>query len=405
LVILGMWIAPAAGLYVHVLPIVPTSPGQPRHAGRELGDLLEAALIDESSDNTYVSWLDANAIPAANFLVEKCLRYPVVIIGEQHWQKKPLEFLSDVLPRLYHESGVTCIAMEWLLEGDNELIDQLLQSDQYDEQLALEIARNQSWKTWGWKEYLDILEAAWSLNSALGPSKPKMRIVGLDLPVDLPSVALAGFSDSAVEAPFWERMRAVRVISDFPKMLLRDAFMARQAELQLLERKERGVIWVGAAHSTINCRRPGPDTGGWGRMGFMLGQKYPGDVYQIALHGAFANLARSSKPSSVDQFLDRVMTKYGEAPVGFEVLDSPFDKIRDSHAWAFRSVAEMSLGDLACGYLWLGPGDSATRCEWLDGYLTNHMFTENRAFYVAKGRQLGVAVRNAAEAEFALARQ
>ena len=137
----------------------------------------------------------------------------------------------------------------------------------------------------------------------------------------------------------------------------------------------------------------------------MLGQKYPGDVYQIVLHGAFPNLVRSSKPSNIDRFLDRVMTKHGGAPVGFEVLDSPFDKIRDSHAWAFRSVAEMSLGDLACGYLWLGPGRSATRCEWLDGYLTNRMFTENRPFYVAKGRQLGVVVRNAAEAEFALARQ
>jgi hypothetical protein len=269
----------------------------------------------------------------------------------------------------------------------------------------MQIARHHSWKTWGWKEYVAVLEAAWRTNVTLGPGKPRLRVVGLDLPIDMPSIALAGLGDDAIQAPFWERVRAVRLIRELPKMLLRDAYMARQAELQLLHRGERGIVWVGAAHSTINCPRPGPAGPGSSRLGYMLKMKYPLEVYQVAWHGAFVGPDRLHEFSSLDRFLDRVIEKHGKTGIGFETLDSPFDRIRDSGIWPFRLVAEMSLGDLACGYLVLGPSRDEARCQWLEGYITEAMFAENRAFYTAKGRQLGVDVHNATDAEFALARQ
>jgi len=405
LLIAAMWIVDVTRLYLNVRPILPTGPHNSRYAGRDPKTLTEVSHIDEALHARYASWLNSHAKPATDFVIEQCRRYPVVIIGEKHWQRRPLVLLSELLPRLYHDSGVRCVAAEWLQAVDSPLIERLLQGDTFDWHRAIEIARHNSWKTWGWREYMYVLEAAWRLNRSLEPGQPKMRIVGLDLSIDLPSVALAGFGDDRIDAPFWERLRVVRLIRELPKMFLRDAFMAREVERQLLQPRQRGIVWVGASHSTVNCRSPPGESRGWGRMGFMLKMKYPRQVYQIALHGVFVSPARSNAPSMIDRFIEGVMPRGGSGWVGFEVLDSPFDSLRDSCASGFRYVTEMSLGDLACAYLFLGPDHGSERCEWLEGYVTEAMFVENRAFYVAKGRQLGVDVRGATSANLALRRQ
>ncbi|NOT29580.1 MAG: hypothetical protein HOP15_03920 [Planctomycetes bacterium] len=65
-----------------------------------------------------------------------------------------------------------------------------------------------------------------------------------------------------------------------PKVMLREGFMARQAEREVLERGARALVWVGAALSTIRCRGPGAAAGS-GRMGFLLACKHPGAITQV----------------------------------------------------------------------------------------------------------------------------
>lgn len=402
--ILLLWTAGLARLCLSVLPMVPRGQEAGRRAEREAVPSTEVSLLEEADEAAYASWLEEHGRPPADFLVAKCRRYPVVIVGEKHWERESLAFLRDVLPEL-HRSGVRCIAMEWLLAEDGELIERLVTAEVYDRQLALEIARHHSWRTWGWKGYVDVLEAAWRLNAALAPEAAKLRVVGLDLPIDLPSMALAGVGDQAVAGPPWERLRLIRMVRELPKAALRDAFMARQVERQVMERGERAIVWVGAAHSTVGCRGPG-ETAGWGRMGFLLARKYPGSIHQICLHDVFGRgPGESGTASGISDFVERLMERRGNAPLGFDVLGSPFETLRDSQNWSFGRVGGRSFGDLACSYLFLAPRSRLRRCDWLAGYVTDRMLAENRPFYEAVGRHTGIEVRDAQSADLALSRQ
>lgn len=394
--IVGIWITGTILMTADALSVLPSSPGEPRYIGRDAESLVEVSTIENTKQ--YVSWLHENAMTAEEFVLEKCRSYDVVIFGEIHEQKVPLAFLCEILPRLYHEAGVRCIAMEWLLAEDNDTIERLVTADGYDDDLAVELARHQSWGVWGFKSYVDVLHAAWDLNRKLPASAEKMGIVGLDIPIDIPSIALCGISDAPLDAPLWERLRIFRVVREIPKFLLRDVFMARQVEREALEKGKRTVVWVGSSHSTIFCRNPGPDVGGWGGMGYILHGKYPDRVTQILIHAALFSESDGRSEPKISGFLEDVIRERGGDPVGFEVTGSPFDPLRDSENFAFRYVPEMSLSDLASGYLFLGPVESLGKSEWIPGFITPEMFARNRPLYVGFGKRENVDVRSAADA-------
>jgi uncharacterized RDD family membrane protein YckC len=393
-----------AQLYLSVLPMSPRGQEESLRVKRAALPWTEVSLVGESDEVQYADWLREHGRPPAEFLVAKSRRYPVVILGEKHWEMESLAFLRDVIPDLYG-SGVRCIAMEWLLAEDGALIERLVTAAAYDRRLAMEIARHHSWRSWGWRAYTDVLEAAWHLNATLSPGEAKLRIVGLDLPIDLPSMALAGLGDDAVVALPWERLRLIRMVRELPKAAMRDAFMARQVELEVLERRDRAIVWVGAAHSTVSGRGPG-DPAGWGRMGFLLARKHPGMIHQIYLHDAFGGgPGERETASGISDFIERLMERRGDVPLGFDVLASPFETLRDSRHWSFGQDVERSFGDLAWSYLFLAPRSRLHRSDWLAGYVTAKMLAENRPFYEAIGRRTGIDVSDVRSADLALSRQ
>ncbi len=161
----------------------------------------------------------------------------------------------------------------------------LVTSERFDSELALKIARSEGWKAWGWKEYWDVFETVWRLNNSLPENSRKMRIVGLDCEWDGPSFALVGVGDDGVQGPIWEKLRVFRLLdADLVRLAKRDELMARNVEKETIEKGERAIVWVGAAHSYINYRRLGFISDGkvvteFSRMGFLLHQKYGDDVF------------------------------------------------------------------------------------------------------------------------------
>jgi hypothetical protein len=352
----GLWLADLATLGLTVLPMMPREPVASPRPARGTDGPLEIARIDDAHAAECAAWLEEHGRPPAQFLLEECRRYPVVIVGEQHWERESLAFLCALLPEL-HRSGARCLAMEWLLAEDDERIERLVTARVYDPELALEIARHHSWRAWGWKGYADVLESAWRVNASLGAGEAKLRVVGLDLPIDLVSMALAGFGDQAI------------------------------------------------AHSTVHCRGPG-EAAGPGRMGFLLAQRHPGAITQVSLHDALGRgPPGSAAESGVSEFVERLLERRGNAPLGWNVTGSPFAALRDPRHWSFAGDPERVLGDLACSYLFLAPRSRLARCDWLAGYVTARMLAENRPFYEAIGRRTGVDVRDAPSADLALSRQ
>jgi hypothetical protein len=240
----------------------------------------------------------------------------------------------------------------------------------------MQIARSQGWKMWGAKGYWDVLETVWNLNKKLPSDKQKMRVVGISWNWDGPSMALAGLSEYNIKIPLWERLRLIRPLcsGDLGLMCVADEIYARNIEKEIIEKNERGIVWVGSAHSSINHLWRGVSR----RMGYMLHQKYGDRIFQIRIHDT------SYGYPVIFNFIEDVMNKRNKKPVGFFVNQSPFASLRDESDFFFKYQKDVCFSDIASGYLYLKPIHEQERCQWLDGYISEKMFTENQPFYEGK---------------------
>ncbi len=361
------------------------------YSQRDPSPLVEVHSLEHADHAAFVAWLDEKGRDPLDYVVQSAATHQVTIFGEWHWVKDNLLFLNRIIPDLYHRAGVTCIAMEACVAADNARLATLVTSERFDSELALKIARSEGWKAWGWKEYWDVFETVWRLNNSLPEDSRKMRIVGLDSEWDGPSFALVGVGDDGVKGPIWEKLRVLRLLdADIVRLAKRDELMARNVERETIEKKERAIVWVGAAHSYTNYRRPGFISDGkvvteFSRMGFLLHQKYGDDVFQILMHdGHYESLE-----GAIRRFIEQIAHRRQDSPVGFDVVGSPFALLRDSDAFFFRHQPGACFSDLAAGYVFLKPIEDQETCDWLEGYISEDMFVNNKPYYEAKcGRKL-----------------
>ena len=377
---------------------------------RDAADAREVSSLNEENRAQLNEWLDQNGKDPLEYAVEAAARHEVVIFGEFHGQRPELMFLNELIPEAYRRAGVTCVALEVCLARDNSAIQRLVTAPHFDRQSALEIARRQLWGTWGWKEHWDVLETVWQLNRSLPAGSKKVRVVGLDQPIDLQSIGMLQLGDNpATDCPLWEKLRVFRLVRALPRVLARDAFMARQVELEIIEKGERGIVWVGRNHSPIHCPQIGPGRSATNRMGFLLGRRLGNRVFQIRLHGydlpaPVVDAGAAAPPPQMGEFLESVMRQRRDAPVGFSVANSPFALLRDAGSFEYHAEPRLVLADVASGYVFLCARRDLSSCQWLDGYVSEEMFVANKPFYQAFGRRAGRQLRSAADVN-ALLRQ
>lgn len=367
------------------------------YSQRDPSSLVEVSSLEESDHEKFINWLDENGKDPVDYAVEVAKKHQITIFGEVHHIQDNLIFLNRIIPDLYHRAGVTCIAMETCVVEDQAKLDKLVTSEKFDPELALEIARDESWKAWGDKEYWDVFKTVWQLNKSLPEGKEKMRVIGIDYKWDGPSFALMGLGDDGIDGPLCEKLRFIRLLDDIPLIIKRDEVMARNVEKEIIEKGKRGIVFVGLNHDYINYRQAriinGKVFSEWSRMGFMLHEKYGEQVFHIRLH-TFYNSPVISK------LIESVVAERENVPVGFDVVGSPFALLRNSDSRYFRFRPGVCFSDVASGYVYLTPENKLKRCEWLSGYISRDMFIKNKPFYEA---ECGHKLRNAKEANKGIA--
>ncbi|UCE05653.1 MAG: RDD family protein, partial [bacterium] len=275
--------------------------------------LVEFTSLNENNYPEYVEWLNIYGKTPENYVIKTAVKHQVTIIGELHHQRNPLLFFNSIIPDLYHKAGITCIGMECIPNEMNIKINQLITAEEYDHELAMQIARNGAWEAWGSKEYWDVLETAWSLNRNIPDNQKKMRVIGIDTKWDGPSFLRFKFTKSPLE----KILSLINVNVDFLRLIKRDELMARNIEKEIIQKGEKGIIWVGYAHAPIHFDH---------RMGAMLHHKYSNQIYQISIHGMFN---REDPEPNMNDFLENIMKENGDIAIGFDLKASPFAKLRD----------------------------------------------------------------------------
>lgn len=373
------------------------------YSSNDPSSLVEISSLGKSDYSVFTGWLDNNGLDPVDYAVETAAKYQVTIFGEHHFERENLLFLNKIIPELYHRAGVTCVAMETYAAENNDRLERLVTADKFDRDLALKIARANSWPDWGAKEYWDVMETVWRLNKNLPRDQRKMRLIGIDIKLDLPTLALVGTGDDAAHSPMWEKLRFFRLFNEILPMVKRDEIMARNVEKEIIAKGERAIVWVGAAHAYTTYRRPIVIDGNvlreLTRMGFMLHQKYGDKVFLIRLHD------RPIESIAITTFIERIIIERGGKPSGFDLMGSPFGLLRDKDSDYFRHKLEICFSDMVPGYVFLKPLDEQKRCQWVKGFITQEMFAKYKPYFEAEcGHKLNGAedANNAYQEKYSL---
>lgn len=357
---------------------------------KELSSLIEVNTLNVSDQAVFLKWLNENSKDPIDYAVETAMKYQITIFEEKHHISDDLIFLNNLVSDLYHRSGITCIAVEYLQAMNNTKIARLVTGEQFDSELALEIARSSNWPDWGGKEYWDIFKTVWELNKSLPEGNKKLRLVGIDHPWDLPSLALVlggNIGNARVSTPVYEKLRIFRILDDIVFLESRDAIMARNVEREIIEKDERAIIWVGGGHAYIKFQQPVIANNmiirKVSRMGFMLHKKYGDRVFQIRMH----DFAFESQ--NITNFIERVMVQSQNMSVGFDVSGSPFGDLKDNSSNYYRVQPDLCFSDMTTGYIFLKPIQKQTPCHWLDGFISRNMFMQDKPYFeVEYGQKL-----------------
>ena len=206
----------------------------------------------------------------------------------------------------------------------------------------------------------------------------------------MPSWALMGLGDDGLKnTPVWEKLRLLRFVADMTRVARRDELMAATVEREILGRGERGVVLIGANHAYLRYGWPGRIVHGKAvaekrRMGYMLHQRHGDRVYQILLY-------HSQLRQIFPECWDEVMSGRDGAPVGFDVIGSPFENLRSG----FESQASVLFADVTPGVVFLANAGTLEPSNRIDGFITHEMFLRHKPFYEARA---GRSLRNAGDA-------
>lgn len=277
--------------------------------------------------------LPADLPAPVDYVLARLDRHPVVILGEAHWIRHDAELVAALAPGLAERRAV--LAMETLLADDQEAIDRLLAAPEWrpDEALALQRAA-----AWPYREYLEILHAAWRANRehpgglrvlALGPP-PDWRDRGLDY----------------------------------------DRFLADRVGAALREGK-RVLVYCGLHHAFTRYHQPELDLSGratafMDRMGNRLRREFGERVFLVLLHRP---LWCGSEPWSyclpLDGAIDCAASRLGR-PVGFDLAGTELGALAfGADVYYAHGYGRLRLDELADGYVWLGPLESYRDVEVL----------------------------------------
>lgn len=324
----------------------------------QTGKPIDASAIPAADYGYLAAWLKENAKPAQEYFIDLFKRHQVVIAGEFHTIKEHKDFILDLIPRLYHEAGVRAIGWEFSRHTDNEKLESLVTSQEYDAEAALEFARDQLDHGFNSKEHWDFIERIWRLNKSLEPGREKMRFLGLDMEVDMARWCIVSKTQTQ-DSPEFQEMLA--------KVLKRDRTMAEQVEKGIIDKGLKGVVFVGKCHDFTHYEFPQNVNLGREIMGNLLYKKFGDRVFQVWLSGGLFPI------------IERVVGLVGHIPFGFDLYTSPFANILTPSSWS--DAPEIPLSCVARGYIYLGPQSTLHYNTPIKGFVTEEMFERYRHYY------------------------
>jgi uncharacterized iron-regulated protein len=125
----------------------------------------ETIAPDEVDRDELVEWIRKDGQPPVDFLVGQFEAHDVVLLGETHSLRPHQQLVIDALAPLYERADVRLLCSEFIRASETDRVQAIIEAETWDEAAAIDVMRDGPWPTWGWREYIDIMEAAWRINA------------------------------------------------------------------------------------------------------------------------------------------------------------------------------------------------------------------------------------------------
>jgi hypothetical protein len=263
-----------------------------------------------------------------DYLLEKTKQHPIVLLGEGHWIRHDAMLVADLVPRLAERRVV--LAMETFRARDQDGVDRVVSGPEWDEAAAIGLMRSAAWP---YREYLDILRAAWKANRA---APGAMRIVAL-----------------APDSDWRETLLRAKGVSY-------DEFMADLVASEVAAGR-RVLVYCGMHHAFTRYHQPELDLAGHAtafldRAGNILRRRFGERVFLVTLHRpVWCGKEPWDYCLPLGGAIDCAAARVGHA-IGFDVAGSELGRqVVDPGVYYAHGYEELSFGETTDGYVWTKP--------------------------------------------------
>lgn len=309
----------------------------------------------------YANFINSQQIAPFDYLTQKVKQYNVVLLGEDHWIRDHMDFLSDYLHHIAADTTFHLDALAWESGNsiDQGIADTLMRSETFREDLALQILRDAP-DTYGWPyvEAVDALRALWEYNRK---QRKFTRLLLLD-----PPYMLQLLDGEKYEYTLSRDQSTANKISSYIYTGKKVIYYAgsshtqRQFHAQYVEKSKMYAVQATA--------------------GKILATLYPHQVFSIKLWGGLMG-NNGYIPANddykwercADGIADEAFRMCGNPPIGFDVVGSPFanEKVSDFFHFDYTDrmlsdtngspyFADETMGNRIDGIIFFRPVDEFT---------------------------------------------
>jgi hypothetical protein len=307
--------------------------------------------LDQATKKILVNYLVENYQTPEDYVISCFEDHDIVFLGEYHRIKHDVELIHNLIPRL-HEHGIYNLGIEFADFQDQERIDRLITSPEYDESLAQQIQFD-NWPFWGFREYVDIFKVAWQVNHDLAPDAPRFRVIGLNGKSDWSYV----WTEEDRRNP--EVMKKVWPYGDS------DEHMAKVILREFVDKGQKALVYSGMYHAFTKFHQPVYDADldsvvrrNDERMGNRVYKAIGDRCMTICLHCPWPKYKQwDEEIYPVDGVIDALMPTL--APqyrrIGFDVTGTPFASLKADSCYWRVAYDNFTLADYCDGYIYQKP--------------------------------------------------
>lgn len=313
---------------------------RPATRGRGMGRLLVPALLvmglgaaaEPLPDSAIVSYLNEHGRTPLEYVLARAAAHKVTILGEAHWLRQDANLVVGLVPGL--QKAAIDLALEVFPAAEQARIDDIIAAPEWKEREANAVLRTAQWP---YREYRDILKAAWSANRGV---ERRIVIVALGPPQNWREALL-------------------------PLGQTYDSFMADLVAKHIEKTKRPVVVYCGMHHAFTRYYQAelsltGRANAYMDRTGNILSRRFGERVFLIALHKPIWR-GDPEKPTYGLPFAGRLDCAAATSgrPVGFDVVGSPLAGLTfapdDYYSFGHPGLRFVDYTD---GYVWPGPLES-----------------------------------------------